>query len=121
MLEGIAHQRSFIGYGLALHAALARIAHALVRGDSRLLRLQLHTGPLRRLSDNVLRLMTVLSSESLMLLAHFFVRERLLRIARLMRRDLRGASPAHARRLHVLFDLLPPRTRRLQILRACSP
>ncbi len=51
-----------------------------------------------------------------MLLPHFFVRERLLRIARLMRRDLRGASPAHACLLHVLLDLLPPWTRRLQIL-----
>src|SRR5260370_16423565 len=93
VLEGIAHQRSFIGYGLALHAALARIAHALVRGDSRLLRLQLHTGLLRRLSDNVLRLMTVLSSESLMPLAHFFVRAWLLPIPPLLRRHLPAATP----------------------------
>src|SRR5579863_8711792 len=33
-----------------------------------------------------------------------------------MRGDLRGASTAHPCLLHVLFDLLPPRTRRLQIL-----
>jgi hypothetical protein len=73
VLEGIAHQRSFIGYGLALHAALTRIAHALVRGNSRLLRLQFHTWPLRRLFDNVLRLLAVFGCESQMLRPNLFM------------------------------------------------
>src|SRR5215472_14860574 len=64
----------------------------------------------------MLGLTSMLTSESLMLLPHFFVRKRLLGIARLMRRNLRGKSPANAGRRHVLLDLLSPRTRCLQIL-----
>ena len=51
-----------------------------------------------------------------MLRPHLLVLRRLLRIARLVRGDLRRSAPAAALLRESFFDLLTPRTRRLQIL-----
>src|ERR1700738_142797 len=115
VFQSITHQRTLVGYGLALHAALSCVVHALLRGGPRLLWFQFHTWPLCGLGKNALRLMPMLCGHLLITGADFIVGERLLRIARLMRRDLGGASSRGSALLHVLDDLLAPRTRRLQV------
>src|ERR1035441_4181933 len=120
--QGVAHDRTFIGNGLSLEAAVLGKGYGFLCPHTRIRHLILLQccGALPGLCDNAVGLVAKLIRNLPMSGEYLGRRENVLFVACIVGGNLRGLRPAEAAPRDGLLDLLASRAGRLQVLRRVS-
>ena len=113
--QRIAEDEPLIGDGLALEETVPRIGDGLLRASRSIWIALLGLGGFAGLLHDLSRLVAVLGGDVSMGLQDLFAREGLLLVACGVSCDLRGSRAANATPFHLIFDLLRPQARCIEI------